>query len=78
MSGFVEWRALVDVVVLGLVVGAGMPALFALGVRALAGAGSRDDAGHRPRIRVAAAIACLTVVAGAIVAALVIIGSGKH
>jgi len=37
MNGIVEWGALGQVVVAGLVVGAGIPALFALGLRLLAG-----------------------------------------
>jgi hypothetical protein len=78
MSGFVEWGALADVVLVGLIVGAGLPALFALGVRALAGPGSRDDAGRRPRVRVTAAVACFAVVVGAISSAIVIIGNSKH
>jgi hypothetical protein len=35
MSGIIEWSALGQVVVVGLVVGAGVPALFALGLRLL-------------------------------------------
>jgi len=78
MSGYIEWNALVDVVVISLIVGAGLPALFALGVRALAGTGSRNDAGRIPRIRVTAAFACFAVVFGAIFSAIVLIGSGHH
>jgi hypothetical protein len=35
MSGIIEWGALGQVVVVGLLVGAGVPALFALGLRLL-------------------------------------------
>jgi hypothetical protein len=35
MSGIIEWGALGQVVVAGLLVGAGVPALFALGLRLL-------------------------------------------
>jgi hypothetical protein len=78
LSDYIKWRALADVVVVGLIVGAGLPALFALGVRALAGPGSRDEAGRRPAIRVVAAIACFAVVLAAIATAIVIIGTGGH
>ena len=78
MSSYVEWGALADVVVVGLIVGAGLPAVFALGVRALAGPGSRDEAGRRAPVRVAAAIACLAVIICAVVAAILIIGAHKH
>jgi hypothetical protein len=78
MSGFIEWGALANVIVVGLIVGAGLPALFALGVRALAGPGSRDDGGRRPSVRVAAAVACFAVLVGAIASAIVIIGNSKH
>lgn len=37
MSDYIEWTALVQVLVAGLFVGAGIPALFALGLRLLAG-----------------------------------------
>ena len=52
MNTYIEWGALANVVIAGLVVGAGLPALFAVGVRALAGPGSRDADGQRPRVRV--------------------------
>ena len=76
MSDFIEWGALGKIVVLGLVVGAGLPTFFAVGVRSLAGPGSRNDQGVRPRVRVATAVGCFAVVLGAIVTAIVIIGRG--
>jgi hypothetical protein len=75
---FVEWGALAKIVVVGLVVGAGLPALFAVGVRSLAGPGAFDESGHRPRARVAIASASFLVVIGAVVTAIVIIGRGGH
>jgi hypothetical protein len=78
VSDYIKWRALAEVVVVGLIVGAGLPALFALGVRALAGPGSRNDAGRRSRVRVAAAMAYFAVVLAAIATAIVIIASGGH
>jgi hypothetical protein len=78
MTGFIEWGALGKIVVVGLVVGAGLPALFAVGVRSLAGPGSMDAAGQRPPFRIALALVCFGVIMGAIVTAIVIIGSGGH
>ncbi|MEL7977705.1 hypothetical protein AAG589_17700 [Isoptericola sp. F-RaC21] len=40
----IEWGALGQVLVAGLIVGAGIPALFALGLRLLAGTTSADAA----------------------------------
>ncbi len=78
MTQFIEWGALGKIVVVSLAVGAGLPALFAVAVRSLAGPGSRDDAGLRSRPRVALALACFAVVVGAIATAIVIIGKGGH
>ncbi len=78
MSEYIEWSALANVVVVSLVVGAGLPALFALGVRALAGPGSKDDAGRTRSWRVAAAIASFAIVIGAIVGAIIYIAAGGH
>jgi hypothetical protein len=45
MSDFIEWSALAQVLVAGVLVGAGIPALFALGLRLLAGtAPNQEDA----------------------------------
>jgi hypothetical protein len=78
MTEYVEWGALAKVVVLGVVLGAGLPTLFAVGVRALAGPGSLDASGRRPRQRVVVAAASFGVLAAASVAAIVIIGAGGH
>ena len=51
MSEFIEWSALGNVVFVGILVGAGLPALFALGVRAIASDSARDENGHIPLIR---------------------------
>lgn len=40
---FIEWGALGQVLVAGLIVGAGIPALFALGLRLLAGTTTSAD-----------------------------------
>ena len=43
MSDFIEWGALGQVLVAGVLVGAGIPALFALGLRLLAGTTPNDE-----------------------------------
>ncbi len=78
VSSYVEWGALRDVVLVGLVVGAGLPTLYALGVRALAGPGARDEEGVRSRFRVVLAVACFAVVLTAIAVAIWLIGRGGH
>ena len=78
MSNYVEWDALANVLIVGLVVGAGLPTLFALGVRALEGPGARDEAGRRSPIRVAAAVTCFAVIVAAIAYAMVYIAHGGH
>ncbi len=78
MSTYVEWGALAQVLGVGLVIGAGLPTLFAVGVRALDGPGSRDEHGRRPILRVVAAVASFAVVVAAIVTAIYIIGRGGH
>ncbi|MFD6179227.1 MULTISPECIES: hypothetical protein [unclassified Isoptericola] len=93
MTDFIEWGALGQVLVAGLIVGAGIPALFALGLRLLAGttaetpATSSDADGPAPRViaiprpspaRLAGAIVCMGVVVGAIAFGLVFLVSGGH
>ena len=78
MTTYVEWDALANIVLVGLLVGAGLPALFALGVRALAGQGAKDATGHARTIRVVAACASFAVVIAAIVGAIVYIAAGGH
>ncbi len=73
MSDFINWGALTSVVVVGLVAGAGLPALYALGVRALAGPGSRNGVGRLSPVRVTAAVAFLAIVLSAIVFAIMLI-----
>lgn len=78
MGEFVEWGALANVVLMGLVVGAGLPTLFALGVRALAGPGARGDDGRVLPVRRVAGAACFAVVVLAIVGAIAYIAAGGH
>jgi len=84
MSGFIEWGALAQVMVAGLVVGAGIPALFALGLRLLSAPGAPDGAASdgaavRPGLaRRAGALVCFAVVVGAVVAGIAFLVSGGH
>ncbi len=78
MGTYVEWGALANILIFGLLVGAGLPALFALGVRALEGPGSRDADGNRPAVRVVLAAACFTVIVAAVIGAIVYIAAGGH
>lgn len=78
MSDYIKWGALGQVLAFGLTVGAGLPALFALGVRALAGPGARNKAGHRSGVRLVVGVLCFTVVIGAVTSAIVYIANGGH
>lgn len=78
MSSFVEWSKLRDIVLVGVLIGAGLPALVAVAVRSLAGPGAVDDAGKRPVGRVILAVASLSVVLAAIVTAIAIMATGGH
>ncbi|MFE7509328.1 hypothetical protein [Promicromonospora sp. NPDC057488] len=87
MSDFIEWGALGQVLLAGVLVGAGIPALFALGLRLLAGTtapGAAPEPGvatatPRPTpLRLAGAILCLVVVIGAVATGLFVVVSGGH
>jgi hypothetical protein len=69
-----------QVVLVGLLLGAGLPAIFAFGLKALSVGEPSDDAAAagttrvaRPVVAIAAAIACFTVVVVAIVAGILFI-----
>ncbi len=78
MSEFVEWSALGQVVLFGLLVGAGLPAMFALGVRSLAGPGARGEDGQVPLVRRVVAYACFSTVVLAVLGAVAYIAAGGH
>ncbi|WP_062527033.1 hypothetical protein [Demequina rhizosphaerae] len=78
MSEFVEWGALGQVVLFGLLVGAGLPAMFALGVRSLAGPGARGEDGQVPLVRRVVAYACFSTVVLAVLGAVAYIAAGGH
>ena len=64
MSEYFDGAALLRVVVVSLILGAGIPAIFSLGVRSLAWDGAERP---RPAIRTFAAGVCFAVVVAAIV-----------
>ena len=72
----INWAALGQVVAVGLVVGAGLPAVFAFGVRSLAA--PRDDFGKLPVRNLALAGANFAVVVATIGLALFAMVSGGH
>lgn len=75
--GYVEWDNLARVVVIGLVIGAGLPTLFAIAVRSLAGPGAVDTDGKRSAARVTLAVACFAVVVAAICWAIAVIATHR-
>lgn len=78
MSQYVEWGALANIIVIGLVFGAGLPTLFALGVRVLESPHARREDGTRPAWRMAVALTCLGVVAVSVIGAVVFVAAGGH
>lgn len=76
MNEFVEWGALGNVVFFGLLIGAGLPALYAFGVRSL-DASSRAT-GRAITLHRVIAYACFAVVVIAILGALAFIAAGGH
>ncbi|MFN3866421.1 MAG: hypothetical protein ACK4MD_06875 [Demequina sp.] len=78
MTQFIEWEALANIVVVGILVGAGLPILFAVGVRALAGPGARDFEGRIPRGRLVLAWTCFGTAVAAIGIAIAFLAAGGH
>jgi len=74
MDQLIDGGALLRVVVVSLLLGASIPAVFALGVRALA---TDAGAGPRPAIRTVAGYACFVVVVAAVVLGIVSIIEAK-
>lgn len=91
---FIEIDSLLKVVVAGLVVGGGLPALFALGVRLAAGRTVPVDVGSpdgrltpdgrtvrlapTTRARKAGAAVCFAVVVAAVAAGIAFVAGGGH
>lgn len=90
MSQYIEWSALGQVVVAGLLVGAGLPAMFALGLKLLAPAvpaaeaatlSDATSAAEPVRLagaRIAGAVACFAVVGLALAFGIVKLVAGGH
>ena len=78
MGTYVEWDALGQVLLWGIIVGAGLPALFAIGVRALEGPGSRDAEGHIPTGRKVLGGLCFAIAALTVLGAVAYIAAGGH
>ncbi|GIG54140.1 hypothetical protein [Demequina activiva] len=78
MSEYVEWGALLNVLLVGLLVGAGLPALFAVGVRAIAGPGARAEDGSVSAGRRVLAWICFGIAILAIVGAIAFLAAGGH
>lgn len=76
MFADIDWGALAKVVSVSLLVGAGLPALFALGVRALADANSYSSEGKKRRGRIATAVAYFAVFGSAACSAVILISNG--
>ncbi|WP_226346297.1 hypothetical protein [Agilicoccus flavus] len=74
------FTAIAQVLIIGLVVGAGLPALFALGVRSMAyGAGGDAETGHQvghPAGRVAGVLIFAVVLAAIALGIAIIVSSG--
>lgn len=92
MSELIHVDALIQVVVAGALVGAGLPALFALGVRLLApsqgatlaveaaasGTDSRPTTARPSGLRLAAAVLCFGAVVAACAVGIWFLASGGH
>ena len=61
MSTFVEWGALGNILAFGVLLGAGVPAVYALGVRAMYGPGALDSHGHTRTVRKVVGLGCFAL-----------------
>lgn len=83
MSQWIDLRAVAEIVIVGLLAGAGLPAVFAVGVRALgATAGGQQPAGGHPAGGSiggsAVALLCFAIVLGAIGYGIYLIVASGH
>jgi hypothetical protein len=78
MSAFVEWEALLNIIVFGLAFGAGVPALYAVGVRALQGNRARGGNGEILWWRKGIAFAAFGMCVAAVIAGVAFIAAGGH
>ncbi|WP_061963207.1 hypothetical protein [Demequina aurantiaca] len=78
MSEYIEWGALANIVVVGVLFGAGVPALFALGVRATSSPAAIREDGTVSLPRRIVGFVCFSVIVLAIVGAIIYIAAGGH
>jgi hypothetical protein len=84
MSDWIDWKAIWEIVVVGLLAGAGLPALFAIGVRALGLPGqghvgrSEDELVGGSRAGQAIAAVCFAIVLAGIGYGIYIIVASGH
>lgn len=76
MGSYVEWGAIANIVLFGILIGAGLPTLYALGVRALDS--SSRAAGRTVTLYKTGAYACFGAVVLVILFALWFIAAGGH
>lgn len=76
MGEFVEWSSLANIVVMGVLIGAGLPSLFAFGVRVMHSETSRERLSLRARRIIA--FTCFGIVVLAILGAIAYLASGGH
>ena len=76
MSQYIEWGALLNIVIFGVIIGAGLPMVYAVGVRALDA--SAKATGSSATVRKVGAYASFGVVVAAIVFAIGFIIAGGH
>jgi hypothetical protein len=76
MSEYIEWGALLNIVIFGVIIGAGLPMIYAVGVRSLDA--SAKATGSSATIRKVGAYASFGVVVAAIVFAIGFIIAGGH
>ena len=80
MGDYIEFGALARVIVVGVLLGSGLPALYALGVQAFAGPGSMQDGkkGKRRLVRSIVGWLCFGTVFGGIAFAVGVLVTSGH
>ena len=78
MSEFIEWSSLANVVVVGVLVGAGVPFMFALGVWAISGENARGESGRLPIGRRLLSFVAFGVAVAASLAGIAMLVQGGH
>ena len=76
MGSYVEWGAIGNIVLFGVLIGAGLPTLYAFGVRALDS--SSRATGRTVTLYKTGAYACFAAVVAVILFALWFIAAGGH